>query len=105
MPVRHERRRNAGVFTIDTPPVNVISTAVREGLMRHGRSGAYISHRADRCGDWPSSRAFDAVLPDMSGARIAGTAALELSRIGGGTALATMCVGVGQGAALLIERA
>ena len=33
----------------------------------------------------------------MSGARIAGTAALELSRTGGGRALATMCVGVGQG--------
>ncbi|MDO5631969.1 MAG: 3-oxoadipyl-CoA thiolase [Paracoccus sp. (in: a-proteobacteria)] len=41
----------------------------------------------------------------MSGARIAGTAALELVRTGGRYALATMCIGVGQGAALLIERA
>jgi acetyl-CoA acetyltransferase family protein len=41
----------------------------------------------------------------MSGARIAGSAALELSRGGGRHALATMCVGVGQGAALLLERA
>ncbi|MDO5619950.1 MAG: 3-oxoadipyl-CoA thiolase [Paracoccus sp. (in: a-proteobacteria)] len=41
----------------------------------------------------------------MSGARIAGTAALELARSGGRYALATMCIGVGQGAALLIERA
>ncbi|MDO5705816.1 MAG: hypothetical protein Q4G49_12220, partial [Paracoccus sp. (in: a-proteobacteria)] len=37
-------------------------------------------------------------------ARIAGTAALELARSGGRYGLATMCVGVGQGAALLIER-
>ncbi|WP_034990820.1 3-oxoadipyl-CoA thiolase [Beijerinckia mobilis] len=40
----------------------------------------------------------------MSGARITGTAALELVRGGGRYALATMCVGVGQGAALLLER-
>ena len=41
----------------------------------------------------------------MSGARIAGDAALELSRRGGKLGLATMCVGVGQGVALAIERA
>ncbi|APZ50504.1 3-oxoadipyl-CoA thiolase [Salipiger abyssi] len=41
----------------------------------------------------------------MSGARIAGTAALELSKTGGRYALATMCVGVGQGVAILLERA
>jgi 3-oxoadipyl-CoA thiolase len=40
----------------------------------------------------------------MSGARIAGSAALELKRRGGCYALATMCVGVGQGAALALER-
>jgi 3-oxoadipyl-CoA thiolase len=40
----------------------------------------------------------------MSGARIAGTAALELKRCGGRYGLATMCVGVGQGAALALER-
>jgi 3-oxoadipyl-CoA thiolase len=40
----------------------------------------------------------------MSGARIAGAAALELKRRGGRYALATRCVGVGQGAALAIER-
>ena len=40
----------------------------------------------------------------MSGARIAGAAALELKRRGGRCALATMCVGVGQGAALSLER-
>ena len=40
----------------------------------------------------------------MSGARIAGTAALELARGTARHALATMCVGVGQGAALLLER-
>ncbi|MGI6247578.1 MAG: 3-oxoadipyl-CoA thiolase [Pseudochelatococcus sp.] len=40
----------------------------------------------------------------MTGARIAGTAALQLARGGGRYALATMCVGVGQGSALLLER-
>ncbi len=39
----------------------------------------------------------------MSGARITGTAALELKRRGGKRAVATMCVGVGQGIALLLE--
>jgi acetyl-CoA acyltransferase len=41
----------------------------------------------------------------MSGARIAGTAALELSLSGKHLALATMCIGVGQGIALAMERA
>jgi 3-oxoadipyl-CoA thiolase len=40
----------------------------------------------------------------MTGARITGAAALELKRRGGRYGLATMCVGVGQGAALAIER-
>lgn len=40
----------------------------------------------------------------MSGARIAGAAVHELARRGGRYALATMCVGVGQGAALAVER-
>lgn len=39
-----------------------------------------------------------------SGARIAGTAALELSLNGGRRALATMCIGVGQGIAIALER-
>ena len=39
-----------------------------------------------------------------SGARIAGTAALELSLTGGRRALATMCIGVGQGIAIALER-
>lgn len=39
----------------------------------------------------------------MSGARIAGTAALELSLRGGKRALATMCIGVGQGIAVAVE--
>ncbi|NIZ09603.1 3-oxoadipyl-CoA thiolase [Pseudooceanicola sp. HF7] len=41
----------------------------------------------------------------MSGARIAGTAALELAEKSGGKALATMCIGVGQGIAIALERA
>ncbi|MBF9060822.1 3-oxoadipyl-CoA thiolase [Rhodobacterales bacterium HKCCSP123] len=39
----------------------------------------------------------------MSGARIAGTAALELKARGGRRAVATMCVGVGQGIAVALE--
>ncbi len=41
----------------------------------------------------------------MSGARITGTAALELAETGKSTALATMCIGVGQGIAIALERA
>jgi acetyl-CoA acyltransferase len=40
----------------------------------------------------------------MSGARIAGTAALELREKGARYGLATMCIGVGQGIALALER-
>lgn len=40
----------------------------------------------------------------MSGARISGTAALELFLRGGRYALATMCIGVGQGIAVALER-
>ena len=41
----------------------------------------------------------------MSGARLALTAARELTRRGGRYALCTMCIGVGQGYAVIIERA
>jgi acetyl-CoA acyltransferase len=40
----------------------------------------------------------------MSGARLALTATEELQRTGGKRALATMCIGVGQGIALALER-
>jgi acetyl-CoA acyltransferase len=40
----------------------------------------------------------------MSGARIVGTASLELSLTGRRLALATMCIGVGQGIAVALER-
>ncbi|MBY3300129.1 3-oxoadipyl-CoA thiolase [Rhizobium laguerreae] len=40
----------------------------------------------------------------MSGARITGTAALELLETGGQYALSTMCIGVGQGIAIALER-
>ena len=40
----------------------------------------------------------------MSGSRIAGTAALELSLTGKKRAVATMCIGVGQGIAVALER-
>jgi acetyl-CoA acyltransferase len=40
----------------------------------------------------------------MSGARLAGTAALELALTGERYALATMCIGVGQGIAMALEK-
>jgi acetyl-CoA acyltransferase len=40
----------------------------------------------------------------MSGARIVGAAMYQLERTGGRYALCTMCIGVGQGIALAIER-
>jgi 3-oxoadipyl-CoA thiolase len=40
----------------------------------------------------------------MSGARIAGTAALELQLRGGRRSLSAMCIGVGQGIAIALER-
>ncbi len=40
----------------------------------------------------------------MSGARITGTAALELNLTGGRRSLSTMCIGVGQGIAVALER-
>ena len=40
----------------------------------------------------------------MSGARITGTAALELASLGKKYALATMCIGVGQGIAIALQR-
>jgi acetyl-CoA acyltransferase len=40
----------------------------------------------------------------MSGARLVTTAMYQLHRTGGRYALCTMCIGVGQGIALVIER-
>jgi acetyl-CoA acetyltransferase len=40
----------------------------------------------------------------MSGARLAGTAVRALESLRGKRAIATMCIGVGQGIAALIER-
>lgn len=40
----------------------------------------------------------------LSGARITGTAALELKLSGKRRAIATMCIGVGQGIAIAMER-
>ena len=40
----------------------------------------------------------------MSGARLVMTAAHQLEKFGGRFALATMCIGVGQGIALAMER-
>ncbi|WP_399892319.1 thiolase family protein [Streptomyces sp. BBFR51] len=39
-----------------------------------------------------------------SGARLAGTVAHQLARRGGGTGIATLCIGVGQGLALVLDR-
>ena len=40
----------------------------------------------------------------MSGARLVTTATHQLQRTGGRYALCTMCIGVGQGIAMIIER-
>jgi acetyl-CoA acyltransferase len=40
----------------------------------------------------------------MSGARLVGTAARQLTRVGGTYALASMCIGVGQGISLLLTK-
>jgi acetyl-CoA C-acetyltransferase len=40
----------------------------------------------------------------MSGARLAATATWQLAQLGGRYALCTMCIGVGQGIALILER-
>ena len=40
----------------------------------------------------------------MSGARITGSAAFDLQRTGAKHALAMMCIGVGQGIAIVLER-
>jgi acetyl-CoA acetyltransferase len=40
----------------------------------------------------------------MSGARLVLTASRQLERVGGRYAIASMCIGVGQGMALLLER-
>ena len=40
----------------------------------------------------------------MSGARLVTTAMYQLHRTGGRFALCTMCIGVGQGIALIVER-
>ncbi|MYS51261.1 hypothetical protein GTW46_14550, partial [Streptomyces sp. SID6013] len=38
------------------------------------------------------------------GARLAGTVAHQLARKGSGTGIATLCIGVGQGLALVLDR-
>jgi 3-oxoadipyl-CoA thiolase len=40
----------------------------------------------------------------MSGARLATTATYQLQRMNGRYALCTMCIGVGQGIAMIIEK-
>jgi len=40
----------------------------------------------------------------MSGVRLVQTAAIQLQQVEGRYALCTMCIGVGQGIAMLIER-
>ena len=53
-------------------------------------------------GGGPASRVTGPIRANTS--RITGTAALELSLTGGRRALATMCIGVGQGIAVALER-
>jgi len=88
------------------------------GLLCHIRSG-YQHHRpgGERSGlrhlglpdDAPHVNATGGAIAlghplGMSGARLALTAAHQLQSFGGTRALATMCIGVGQGIALAMER-
>jgi 3-oxo-5,6-didehydrosuberyl-CoA/3-oxoadipyl-CoA thiolase len=53
----------------------------------------------------PNGGAIDLGHPlGASGARLVATSTLELGRRGGRYALCTMCIGVGQGMAMIIER-
>ena len=70
------------VFRIDNPPVNARSHSVRQGLV---------------------DALDEATAKKASGARITGTAARMLAKGLGKTALATMCIGVGQGIAISLE--
>ncbi len=81
-----------------------ICDAVRTPIGRYG--GALSSVRTDDAAHVnPNGGAIALGHPlGMSGARLVTTAAYELRRRKGRYALCTMCIGVGQGIAMIIER-
>lgn len=77
-----------------------ICDVARTPIGRYG--GALAGVRADDLAANPIRALVDRHT-GMSGARLAGTAAIELKLRGGQHALVTMCIGVGQGIAVLLE--
>ena len=72
--------------------------------MRFSWFTAVVASRAPLApSGWPSAIALGHPL-GASGARLATTAVNQLHRSGGRYALCTMCIGVGQGIALIVER-
>ncbi|WP_367319563.1 CoA-transferase [Streptomyces sp. HUAS ZL42] len=72
-----------------------------QALYERGVSGPGVV--SDNCGAMESVPAIGHPL-GASGARLAGTVAHQLARKGSGTGVATLCIGVGQGLALVLER-
>lgn len=119
------RVRTCGVSAIDPRYFGLAPVeAVNRALARAGRSfadldvlelnEAFAAQVLGCLAEWPE---FDpAVLNPQggaialghplgaSGARLAGTVAHQLARRGGGVGVATLCIGVGQGLALVLER-
>ncbi|MFE7426780.1 thiolase family protein [Streptomyces sp. NPDC057545] len=119
------RIRTTGVSAVDPQHFGLAPVeAVNRALAKAGRSfadldvlelnEAFAAQVLGCLAEWPE---FDpAVLNPQggaialghplgaSGARLAGTVAHQLARKGSGTGVATLCIGVGQGLALVLER-
>jgi len=94
------RRHGMGLGDVDVVELNEAFAAQGLAVLR----GLGLPDDADHVN--PNGGAIALGHPlGMSGARLALTAAIELSDRGARTALATMCVGVGQGIAVLLEAA
>ncbi|MER5653018.1 thiolase family protein [Streptomyces sp. NPDC002131] len=119
------RVRSTGVSAIDPQYFGLAPVeAVRRALAKAGRrfddlsilelNEAFAAQVLGCLAEWP---AFDPAILNpqggaialghplgASGARLAGTVAHQLARAGGGVGVATLCIGVGQGLALALER-
>ncbi|MFJ8797276.1 thiolase family protein [Streptomyces sp. NPDC102487] len=119
------RVRSTGVSAIDPQYFGLAPVeAVRRALAKAGRrfddlstlelNEAFAAQVLGCLAEWP---AFDPAILNpqggaialghplgASGARLAGTVAHQLARAGGGVGVATLCIGVGQGLALVLER-
>ncbi|MET7741702.1 thiolase family protein [Streptomyces sp. NPDC005385] len=119
------RVRSTGVSAIDPQYFGLAPVeAVRRALAKAGRgfddlstlelNEAFAAQVLGCLAEWPE---FDPAILNpqggaialghplgASGARLAGTVAHQLARAGGGVGVATLCIGVGQGLALVLER-